>query len=139
MTTEPCYICYQIIEDDELETLSCDHKYHYECIVETFKNNRMNSYKTRQCPYCRVNVKHLPLKVGYLPIKDIHLEYNNIRKSKIKIDELENYFIKLCPNKCAMFLKSGPNKGKQCSKNPSSNSKYCALHKKSKSKYIHLN
>ena len=138
MTTEPCSICYQTIEENALETLSCGHKYHYECILETFKNNRMNNYKTRQCPYCRENVNHLPLKVGYLPIKHIHLEYNDIRKSKIKIEELDYYNIKTTPNKCAMFLKCGPNKGKQCSKNPSTNSQYCAVHKKSKSKYVYL-
>ena len=138
-TEEPCYICYEMIKEDELMTLICNHKYHYDCIIETFRNNKQNSYKTRQCPYCRMNTNYLPLRMGYLPIRDIHLEYNNIRKSKIKIEDLESFSIIVNPDKCSMFLKSGPNKGKQCSKNRNDQSIFCTCHKKSKNKDIYIN
>ena len=129
--TEKCSICYENLDND---TVKCLHKFHYNCILLTYKTsyNNINSYsykRRRECPYCRRDGGYLPLKMGVLPIKHIHKEYDKYIKDTEtnNLEKWEKYFIK---NKCKAILKSGKNAGNQCSKNLKGDSKYCSMHKK---------
>lgn len=110
---EYCNICYDTHNSETIELL-CKHKYHYECIKDSYKNNR-----SRECPYCRRDGGYLPLKEGDKPIRGIHQEYVSVNnKSK----------------QCVGILQSGKNKGQRCKnkvsyKLPSGEiSDYCLKH-----------
>ena len=131
-----CPICYEKIREDDLVELTCGHKFHYSCILATFKST-VNSYdsKCRECPYCRVQSDYLELKNGSLPLRNIHREYEHLKGKNIKIETLDKY---LEPTKCKAILASGANKGCQCSRKVHENG-YCKTHaKKQVAKYMYF-
>tara|TARA_Y100001970_G_C14152437_1_gene813505 strand:- start:772 stop:1215 length:444 start_codon:yes stop_codon:yes gene_type:complete len=70
-----CGICLEefnsLSPDNIIVTLKCNHKYCYECIYDSYINNK----EKRQCPYCRKNGGYLPLPESETPTKYIHKEY----------------------------------------------------------------
>ena len=131
-----CPICYEKISEDDLVELTCGHKFHYSCILATFKST-VNSYdnKCRECPYCRVQSDFLELKKGSLPLRNIHREYEHLKGKNIRIETLDKY---LEPTKCKAILASGVNKGCQCSRKVHENG-YCKTHaKKQVAKYMYF-
>ena len=127
-----CYICHDP-KDNELVTLSCGHKFHYDCIFLTYKcnmnNNYNNSYTKRECPYCRSDGGYLSNKVGYLPVKNIHKNYNEY-KNDVLNNNFKKWEIYLKSDKCFYILKTGRNSGKQCSKNKCNGGDFCKIHQK---------
>lgn len=128
---EKCSICYEDLGDDYV-ALKCSHKFHYNCILLTYKTsfNNINSYsyrRRRECPYCRRDGGYLPLKKGVLPTKHIHREYTKyIEDTKNNnLEKWDKYFIS---GKCKAILKTGKNAGNQCSKNMKEGSKFCSIH-----------
>ena len=142
---ETCPICYDKIEDKDLSILKCNHKFHAQCILETYKHNRdtsKNSYTNiRVCPYCRADGGYLELLPNMFPLKRIHNEWN-ILNNQINICNINNIsnnklFNKLIypylnKNNCFAILKTGKNKGTQCSKKQNDDSNYCHIHNKFK-------
>ena len=129
-----CPICCDIIDKDDLWKLECDHIYHYNCILNSIKNSfNKSSKKCRECPYCREYGGYLELKPGIIPIKNVHLEYDEIRGKALSSAALEKYLIK---NKCMSILQSGKNKGMQCLKCPLEKEKYCKRHSKLKKNIV---
>ena len=49
-----CSICYTNINDDQLNTLSCNHYFHDSCVTNWI-NTQINSEITPSCPICRCN------------------------------------------------------------------------------------
>jgi hypothetical protein len=126
MTDIDCPVCYDKIQsEEELTILKCGHKYHYECILNSFKMNH-SSYdnKRRQCPYCRVESDYLELKTGLVPRRQIHEEYNVLRGKNMKLEQLEAFIL---PNKCQAIIMTGINKYNQCTRKQTEE-KYCKLH-----------
>ena len=101
-----CFICYEKLEPGQnITTLKCKHRFHYQCILLVFKSILQKStYATKECPYCRSSTNFLPLIPGVQPIKFIHQEYKPFGKSKILY----------IPGKCQYMLKRGPRAGHQC-------------------------
>ena len=122
-----CPICYDTIKPDDLETLTCGHKFHYDCILATFRAAPVTyESKSRECPYCRVQSDFIDLRPGTLPLKNIHREYEELKGKNIKIETLDKYLVK---SKCKAILRTGPNKGNQCSRSIAENG-YCKFHLK---------
>ena len=110
-----CSICYETIENCDLQLLDCLHKFHYDCIVSEFKfqlNNYNNSRKL-ECPYCRYKSGLLPLRNNRIPIKNINENYNLFLDSieNKDYDKIKVYFAE---PQCHAILKTGINKGAQC-------------------------
>ena len=108
-----CNICYDIHNSETVELL-CKHKYHYECIKNSYKSTR-----SRVCPYCRRDGGYLPLKESEKHIRGIHQEYVSVNnKSK----------------QCLGILQSGKNKDQRCKNKVSHKlasgeiSNYCLKH-----------
>ena len=122
-----CPICYDTIKPGDLETLTCGHKYHYDCILATFKGSPVTyENKSRECPYCRVQSDYISLRPGSLPFKNIHREYEELKGKNIKIQTLDKYLVK---SRCKAILRTGANKGSQCSRSIAENG-YCKIHLK---------
>lgn len=134
-----CPICYDN-SDDDMVTLICNHTFHYDCILNTYKNYKkwkssfyqtpnLSTNKKRTCPYCRGYGGYLYLKPGMIPIEHIHKEYKKYIEAIANndIDELKKY---LLADKCFAILKTGINKNKQCSRNKLSSNVYCRIHLK---------
>ena len=69
-----CKICYDVLKpQDNISLLKCKHKFHYECILMTYKTLKGK----RQCPYCRKDGGYLDLYPGKAPTKYIHKEYSD--------------------------------------------------------------
>jgi hypothetical protein len=106
--------CTNMIKGDIVVKLLCNHYYHYECILENYRNAKK---KVRECPYCRSEGGWLPLMENMKPELHIHQEY----------------FKKKCMTKCKCPAKlvSGYKKGKKCG-NPGYKNYggYCGKHKK---------
>lgn len=112
-----CLICYDNMDDDSnTVTLKCKHKFHYSCILMTYKSMS----NKRQCPYCRGDGGYLTLLPGRLPQKNIHAEYNI----------QGNYQIQYIEGKCKYILKRGKNAGCQCTFNIKTESGLCTRHHK---------
>lgn len=112
-----CLICYDNLEpNSNIVKLKCGHRYHYDCILQTYKTNTSR----KKCPYCRSDGGYLPLSAGMRPVKYIHKEYN----------KAGDYNITYIPNKCKYILNSGKNKGCQCSFNIKTPQGYCTRHQK---------
>jgi hypothetical protein len=93
-----CAICGDSKKDKYIQTLQCNHCFHYECIQKTFQ---CDSKKNNLCPLCRQ--PH-----GLLPI------VNGIPKLIIGI-----HYKTQCPKfysstKCDHKLISGKRKGEEC-------------------------
>lgn len=113
-----CRMCYDILTpDDNISLLTCGHKFHYDCILMTYKTLKGK----RQCPYCRKDGGYLDLYPGKAPTKYIHKEY-----SEYKNGNLDS--IKFIEGKCKFILKRGKNVGNQCSFNIKNDSGYCQRH-----------
>ena len=128
---EECAICYEKMDDSEIK-LICGHKYHYNCILNSYKSDSLKNIRnSRKCPYCRNNGGFLPLIKNVYPCKGIHIEYYEIEQLLLrndfeKLKEVTDKYID--KSKCNAILKSGNNKGYQCKKNKKKNSDYCHLH-----------
>jgi len=104
-----CSICAEKLDDAFTHTLNCNHVFHYECLMLSFKH-----IKNTFCPICRSPNNLLPLVNG---LKKIH---NGIHDMK----DWEVYENK----KCLHILHSGKNKGKQCSRFCKIGMNYCLIH-----------
>ena len=134
---DTCPICYDDLneEKDNIITLKCGHKFHNNCILEEYKNNRDNQknfYNIRICPYCRKDGGYLELKENIFPLKKIHKEWDIVNDEILKNENIITPLIKKYLNKncCYAILKSGKNKGSQCKKKKNSNSNFCFIHNK---------
>ena len=61
-----CFICGDILNDNNKYKLRCNHEYHYICLIEALKsklnyNGKMKRVE-RCCPYCRYLIPPLPYK-----------------------------------------------------------------------------
>ena len=128
-----CAICYEKLNDNQI-TLSCNHIFHYDCILNSYKHSIIKpdrNKKIRICPYCRTYGGYLPLMNNTYPFKGIHIEYSEIehyliRQDFVKLKEITNKFIN--KKKCNSIIKTGINKGYQCKKSKKINNDYCYLH-----------
>ena len=109
-----CLICYDKL-DNNISILKCSHKFHYECILMTYKNS-----KKKQCPYCRGYGDYLKLPDGIVPEYNIHKEYLSYKK--------QDYNITLIEGRCKHILTQGKNKNKQCSFKSKTDQGYCKRH-----------
>ena len=110
-----CNICCgSMVKGDIIVKLLCGHYYHYDCILENYRNSKKS---VRECPYCRGDGGWLPLLEKMKPELHIHKEYSKKTSTK-----------KL---KCKAKLVSGYKKGKKCG-NPGYEcyGGYCGKHKK---------
>ena len=94
---------------------NCNHYYHLECLLASFKANKKSHNNVKECPYCRSATGYIP-KTDTNPIYKIHKEadYSSI------------YSIR----RCTALLKSGKRKGLVCGcivRNE--NNTYCGKHK----------
>ena len=128
--TEQCNICLESIDESDMIKLKCGHKYHYNCILNSYK---MYSSKKRECPYCRNDGGLLELRKGYKFIPNIHKEVSNDEFEE-KVEEKVKKKIKIgTKKKCCAILVNGINKGKKCKntgKNKINGKYYCGIHDK---------
>lgn len=77
MNNDECSICLEDIEFKDLEILSCNHKFHKECIEIWRKKNPI-------CPYCRKFLKSFfETNINYYIFKrkcNIFIDENNFKK-----------------------------------------------------------
>ena len=107
MDCDECPICY-IKNDNKKLTLKCSHIFHMECLIETFKYD-----KIRNCPYCRSLYPPISCNVNDQFIKGFH-------KLKVTTDS----------DKCVAIIKSGKRKGEMCGcKSYVYGLTYCGKHK----------
>ncbi len=106
---ETCSICGDSLKNDFSHTLDCNHTYHYQCILQSFKLMNNN-----ECPYCRSNPHLLPLVNGLKKV------YEGIHDTT-NLNEFSNHT-------CNMILTRGKNKGKNCSRNCLLGRDYCKTH-----------
>tara|TARA_B100001094_G_C18020283_1_gene714753 strand:+ start:624 stop:992 length:369 start_codon:yes stop_codon:yes gene_type:complete len=107
-----CSICGDELEKEYPIKLKCNHQFHYECILLTFKN-----FKNLECPYCRNTSDYLPIVNGLKKaIPNIHYNFAYDEKPK-----LEN-------KKCNSILKRGKNKGNECGRNCKLGYYQCRIH-----------
>ena len=113
---EDCAICGISLKDKYTHTLSCNHKFHYECLLKTFISN--SKYEKKRCPYCKTKCNNLPMINGIKkPLIGIH--YNTI-------DELNN--LEINNVKCNHVLLKGKRKGQECGKNCKIGYNVCQAH-----------
>ena len=131
-TDTECPICYEPLNSTDEITIKCGHKFHYNCILSSFKSNvSKNMRHIRICPFCRNNSGYLPLRENTYPVKGIHVEHYEIelyllRNDFEKVKEITSKYIDKA--KCNSILKTGNNKGYQCKKNKKKGENYCHLH-----------
>lgn len=124
---EECPICYEELNDKNIETLLCDHKFHYDCILNVYKNPVIKR-EIRICPFCRGNGGYLSNVNHEIPIKGIHKNYNIFMDYiKTNNDKCKEFFVK---GRCIAILKTGENKGAQCHSKNKQHSDFCGKHKK---------
>lgn len=107
---DDCQICFSPCETEDMITLKCNHKFCYDCLLESYKGKMCNfsdSKAHRICPYCRSPASYLPLREGIKPIKGIH---RNISKRSKPFNK-KVIHISL---QCTAIIQSGPNVGKKC-------------------------
>ena len=59
---EECSICLQVITDTNKCTLSCNHTFHADCIINSIIHKN-------KCPLCRINIVSNPSFTEYSKIK----------------------------------------------------------------------
>ena len=65
MNTEECPICGIELKEKYHYKLSCNHIFHYECLLKTFLSSKKVTYKhNNHCPYCREKCEYLPVVNG---------------------------------------------------------------------------
>ena len=109
MTDNICSICGDELNSEYPHTLKCNHSYHYQCILLSFKNMNNN-----ECPTCRGGNNLLPLVNGLKKV------YEGIHDTT-HLQSFSNHT-------CNMVLKKGKNKGSKCSKNCILGREYCKVH-----------
>lgn len=109
MEDKICCICGDDLKSEFSHTLECNHSYHYQCILLSFKNMNNN-----ECPTCRSTGNYLPLVNGLKKI------YEGIHDTS-NLEEFSNHT-------CNMVLQKGKNKGQKCSKNCILGRDYCKVH-----------
>jgi hypothetical protein len=95
---EVCSICGDSLKKHYCQKLKCNHGFHYECLMKSFKG-----MKNTDCPYCRSKNNKLPIVNGLKKIDYYIHDVNNI-------NEHENIT-------CKTILKSGSRKGLECGGN----------------------
>ena len=124
-----CPICYDEL-DEMAETLKCNHKFHYACILKTYmyQIEKKREY-LRECPFSRNLGGELTGRPGTIPIKGIHKNYNAFLDciEKLDCEGLQEYFN---DGKCYAVIKNGDNKGLQCKSSSKPNSIFCGRHTK---------
>ena len=120
-----CGICHDELDED-IQTLACGHKYHYNCILQSYINDKISNNNKKKCPYCRKNGGYIELKPNTIPYKDIHQEYYMFI-THVKNNNMEEIIKFIDTTKCHAILKFGNNKGLQCKNKPFENS-YCKKH-----------
>jgi len=121
-----CLMCHDILDDSNNDSnepvkLNCGHKYHYKCILITYKSIGGK----KECPYCRGKGGFLELKKGMIPQIGIHKEFQDYIDGKFNLDNIE-----YIEGKCKHILKTGKNVGIQCSCKPKKDENYCGRHLK---------
>ena len=97
-----CDICGDPHKLKYVQTLKCNHSYHYECILKAFLCDRK---RHNQCPLCRQSHGLLPLVNGLTKIvKGIHY----LNEYPVDYVQLLGY------NSCQAILKSGKRKSQSC-------------------------
>ena len=92
-----CNICFSEHDHSSVQLL-CGHKYHYQCIKDSYKIN--NTKNTRSCPYCRKDGGYLRVMDDDIPEFGIHKEFNTNYVSCIGIVMSGTYKNTRCSNKC---------------------------------------
>ena len=118
MEENNCLICEESLNSKFVHKLDCNHKFHYECLIKSYKYQKIN-----KCPYCRQTSGLLPLVNGIKkPQKNIH--YNYLGQITDNHGNLE-YVNK----KCNHILTKGKNKGNLCNKYCMIGYYKCKIHK----------
>ena len=138
--TDLCAICYEELRysdsNNPIETLSCGHKFHYNCIFNSLKEKSLlykSISKIKACPYCRKSINYLNLPKKTFPHKNIHIEYNEIEiyiqsnNFDILNEKTKKY---MNENLCQTILRTGKMKGTQCQRKKQKNSDICHIHKR---------
>ena len=123
---EECGICGLEMKDKFPYQLSCNHEFHYECLMKSFQNTIKIKKESNHCPYCRNKAEYLPLVNGLRKVlPGVHCN-NQI----ISINETKNILKKDYSVRCQHELKRGKNKGNNCNKNCILGYTYCKTHLK---------
>lgn len=124
---EDCAICGIPLNEKYTHNLSCNHKFHYECLLKTFTTKP--KYEKKRCPYCKTKCDYLPLVNGIKkPIINVH--YNTV-------NELNN--LEISDIKCNHILSRGKRKGEDCGKNCKIGFTVCQSHFKKNDKKLDNN
>jgi hypothetical protein len=133
-TNEDCDICGISLNKGYTHELSCNHKFHYECLVKTFKMNK-TKYSTlkkrNNCPLCRSPSNYLPIVNGLKKIEiGIHISRKDFLNQK-GLNEIYSYNLTHLNNtKCNFVMKRGKRKGEVCGKNCKLGYEMCGIHVK---------
>ena len=113
--SEDCSICGLSLDDEYQHTLSCNHTFHYSCLMKYHSYNKKNN----SCPYCRSDCGYLPVISGLKKvIVGVHVK---------SYEDINNYTINL---KCNHIITRGKYKGNKCNKNCLLGYDYCKSHNK---------
>ena len=73
-----CGCCHEDFDNEidniNVQTLSCGHKYHYECIYDAFLFNKKRGACILECPYCRKKITPIHIKENIDYNEYIHIE-----------------------------------------------------------------
>ena len=121
---EECGICGSDLNDKYTHKLTCNHIFHYECLMKSFQNIPKHKKERNHCPYCREKYEFLPLVNGLKKvIPGVHCNTFGQSISETKLS-LKNDYSK----RCGFILTRGKNKGNECSKNSHFGYTYCKNH-----------
>lgn len=134
---ELCLICGLEIEDgsqDEGHTLSCNHTFHYQCLVLDFNimGREGNSKDGNKCPLCRHSIGFLPLKEPYLkkPVPFAHYIVKKKPLSSTIINLIKGKGIKKAKKKIKTDCLGKTQKGQPCIYKTTNKNGYCNKHQK---------
>ena len=123
---EECGICGLEIKDKYSYKLTCNHEFHYECLMKSFQNTPKLKKECNHCPYCRNKTNYLPLINGLKKvIPGVHCNMFGSSIIEEKKSLANNYSVR-----CQHILTRGKNKGETCNKNCFLGYNYCKTHKK---------
>ena len=117
---EDCSICGDSLNSAFSIQLSCNHIYHYECIMKTLQMS-IPKYKKKhknRCPYCNAKIGLLPVVNG---LKKTH-KYIHYKEESLPISPQNQV--------CTHILLSGKRKGQQCGRQCTLGLTVCGYHKK---------
>jgi len=132
--TEDCDICGLSLKKGYTHELSCSHKFHYECLLKTFRMNKTkyNELKKRNCcPLCRAPTGYLPIVNGLKKLEvGVHISRKDFINQK-GLNEIYSYNLTHLNNtKCNVIIKRGKRKGEECGKNCKLGYDQCGVHLK---------